>query len=162
VLFPPHQLFHFHSTASFQYQLGHPPSQNHKEQPGAMSSSGTFHIPFPKNFLAVNTPVKKSSTSSDAGNATESGELAHGFLSNRPATIPRHQSVSSVSSTQSDSAVSAPSSPPSKAADSPVLTAKAFTPLAVNVKHTHLPPASLGDMTPIARGAFLSNRGPRF
>ncbi|KAF2820962.1 hypothetical protein CC86DRAFT_303390 [Ophiobolus disseminans] len=121
--------------------------------------SSSYHIPFPRNFLTVNTPVKKS-TSPDAAvvaAAVQPQQPDHGFLSNRPAA--RHQSVSSVSSIASSDAApsSAPSSPPAKALDSPVLAAKSFTPLALNAKHAPAVP-SLADMTPVARSAFLSNR----
>jgi hypothetical protein len=118
--------------------------------------SSSYHIPFPRNFLTVNTPVKKSGTVDAA--AVQPEQFAHGFLSNRPA-VPRHSSISSVSSSVSEGAsVSAPSSPPTQAAIAPVVTAQAFTPLALNAKHSALPLASLADMTPVARSAFLSNR----
>jgi hypothetical protein len=122
--------------------------------------SSSYHIPFPRNFLAVNTPAKKSGVASDVNTSVQPQQSDHGFLSNRSATLPRHQSVSSVSSTTStasDATVSPPSSPSSKAADSPVLGPKIFSPLAVNTKHT-LPHVNLADMTPVARSAFLSNR----
>ncbi|OAL47589.1 hypothetical protein IQ07DRAFT_121836 [Pyrenochaeta sp. DS3sAY3a] len=127
------------------------------------STSSTFHIPFPRAFLAVNTPAKKSAgTSSDVLASPESEQPAHGFLSNRAGHGPRHQSMSSVSSvgsiTASDAGtLSPPSSPPTKAADSPVLGPKIFAPLAVNTKHA-LPPQSLEKMTTAEKSAFLSNR----
>lgn len=119
--------------------------------------SSSYHIPFPKNFLTVNTPVKKSGDA--AATTVQPQQLDHGFLSNRPAA--RHQSVSSVSSVASSDAApsSAPSSPAAKPADSPVLAAKSFTPLALNAKSAQpLPVPILADMTPVARSAFLSNR----
>lgn len=118
--------------------------------------SSSFHIPFPRNFLTVNTPVKKSGTV-DAAPA-QPDQFDHGFLSNRPA-VPRHASVSSTASSVSETAsVSAPSSPPSQAAVAPVVAAPVISPLALNAKHTVIPLANLADMTPIARSAFLSNR----
>ncbi|KAH7385470.1 hypothetical protein DE146DRAFT_636056 [Phaeosphaeria sp. MPI-PUGE-AT-0046c] len=118
--------------------------------------SSSYHIPFPSNFLTVNTPVKNSGAVDPA--AVQPERFAHGFLSNRPA-VPRHASVSSTSSSISETAtISAPSSPPTQAAVAPVLAASAFTPLALNAKHAGFPLASLADMTPIARSAFLSNR----
>ncbi|OAL03015.1 hypothetical protein IQ06DRAFT_345986 [Phaeosphaeriaceae sp. SRC1lsM3a] len=119
--------------------------------------SSSYHIPFPRNFLTVNTPVKKSGTVDTA--AVQPGQFDHGFLSNRPA-VPRHASVSSTTSSVSETAsVGAPSSPPTQAAVAPVVAASAFTPLALNAKqHAAAPLPSLADMTPVARSAFLSNR----
>ncbi|KAH8632311.1 hypothetical protein IG631_13994 [Alternaria alternata] len=132
------------------------------------STSSTYHIPFPKNFLTVNTPVKKQS-GSGVQSPTEPVMPAHGFLSNRPA---RHQSVSSVSSITSVAAppseastISAPSSPTTKAADSPILGPKIFAPLAVNAKHA-LPPSTSSEMSNAERQrrmsfekhTFLSNK----
>lgn len=114
--------------------------------------SSSFHIPFPRNFLTVNTPVKKSGTVDAAPAQPE--QFDHGFLSNRPA-VPRHASISSTASSVSETAsVSAPSSPPAPA----VIAAPVISPLALNAKHTVVPLASLADMTPVARSAFLSNR----
>ncbi|KAF1940565.1 hypothetical protein EJ02DRAFT_228171 [Clathrospora elynae] len=132
------------------------------------STSSTYHIPFPKNFLPVNTPIKKAAAPSVP--AAVPVEPAHGFLSNRP-VVPRHQSISSVSSITSVAAysdastVSAPSSPPSKASDSPILGPKIFAPLAVNTKHA-LPPSSVKEMSAAERlrrmsfekHTFLSNK----
>jgi hypothetical protein len=124
--------------------------------------SSSYHIPFPSNFLAVNTPVKQSGAApaaAAAAAAAEPQQFDHGFLSNRPASLPRHASVSSTASSVSETAsVGAPSSPPAKAAAAPVLSAKTFTPLALNSKHATFSPASIADMTPVARSAFLSNR----
>jgi hypothetical protein len=120
--------------------------------------SSSYHIPFPSAFLAVNTPVKKSGNVDAA--AVQSQQFDHGFLSNRPAALPRHASVSSTTSTVPDEAAtgSAPSSPPTQAAASPVLAAKSFTPLTLNAKSARPIVASFADMTPVARSAFLSNR----
>ncbi|KAI4948469.1 hypothetical protein J4E91_005893 [Alternaria rosae] len=133
------------------------------------STSSTYHIPFPKNFLTVNTPVKKAANHG-IQSPTEPVVPAHGFLSNRPA---RHQSISSVSSITSSvaappsetSTISAPSSPATKAVDSPVLGPKIFAPLAVNAKHA-LPPTSSSEMSAAERQrrmsfekhTFLSNK----
>ena len=130
------------------------------------STRPTYHIPFPKGFLAVNTPVKKAAS---VAPAPEPVVPAHGFLSNRPASG-RHQSISSVSSISSVTApseastISAPSSPAAKAFDSPVLGPKIFAPLAVNAKYA--PPAGgFKEMSAaerqrrlsFERSAFLSN-----
>ncbi|KAF1835893.1 hypothetical protein BDW02DRAFT_261145 [Decorospora gaudefroyi] len=139
------------------------------------STSPTYHIPFPKNFLAVNSPVKKAAAAA-APPAPAPAPLeqpsvpVHGFLSNRPVAA-RHQSVSSVSSitsvagTSETSTISPPSSPPTKAADSPILGPKIFAPLAVNARHA-LPPNSVKEMSAVERQrrmsferhTFLSNR----
>ncbi|KAF1912895.1 hypothetical protein BDU57DRAFT_521489 [Ampelomyces quisqualis] len=120
--------------------------------------SSSYHIPFPTNFLAVNTPAKKADVVDAA--APQPEQFDHGFLSNR--TVSRHSSVSSTTSIPEPAAVSAPPSPPIQAATSPVRTATAFAPLALNAKHAAPPLASLADMTPVARSAFLSNRGAGF
>jgi hypothetical protein len=128
------------------------------------STNSTYHIPFPKNFLAVNVPVKKAAAPA-VQSPTESVIPAHGFLSNR------HQSISSVSSITSSvaappseaSTISAPSSPATKPRDSPILGPKIFAPLAVNTKHV-LPPS--GEMSAAERErrmsfekhTFLTNR----
>jgi hypothetical protein len=119
-------------------------------------TSGTFHIPFPRAFLTVNTPITQAQPAGAAAPLTE--QPAHGFLSNRPAT--RHQSVSSDSSIASaaPSDSSAPSSPPVVAAQPAVSVLKAFTPLQVNARSAKFVPASIADMTPVARSAYLSNR----
>ncbi|RAR11814.1 hypothetical protein DDE83_004411 [Stemphylium lycopersici] len=132
------------------------------------STSPTYHIPFPKNFLAVNTPVKKT-VPAPAASAPEPVVPAHGFLSNR-SNSGRHQSISSVSSFTSvgappseASTISAPSSPATKAADSPVLGPKIFAPLAVNAKYAAPPSSSMlmaaerQRRMSFERSAFLSN-----
>ncbi|CBX99045.1 hypothetical protein IAQ61_000824 [Plenodomus lingam] len=140
------------------------------------STSSTYHIPFPKNFLAVNTRPKKTVLS--AALTSPVANLApHGFLSNVPtSSIPhRHQSISSISSITSvatsdtaasdASTISAPSSPRTKPADSPILGPKIFAPLQVNAKHA-LPPKNAGEMSAAERQrrmsfekhTFLSNR----
>jgi hypothetical protein len=125
------------------------------------STRPTYHIPFPKTFLAVNTPVKKTVPGPAVSSPTEPVVPAHGFLSNRPASG-RHQSVSSVSSFASSvgapasetSTISPPSSPTTKLADSPVLGPKIFAPLAVNTKHPA--PAGFQEMTAAERQRRLS------
>lgn len=133
------------------------------------STRPTYHIPFPKTFLAVNTPIKKT-VSPAVSSPTESVVPAHGFLSNRPANG-RHQSVSSVSSVTSSvgvpaseaSTISPPSSPTTNLADSPVLGPKIFAPLAVNTKHPTTPgfkemsAAERQRRLSFERSTFLSN-----
>jgi hypothetical protein len=158
-LLSPTTTFFFNSTTkNTSSTQTHPTQQTPHNQPGAMSSS--YHIPFPRSFLAVNTPVKKSGSVVDAATAAvQSQQFDHGFLSNRPANLPRHASISSTSSSVSEAAIgSAPPSPPTIAAASPVFAAKSFTPLALNSKHATFSMASIADMTPVARSAFLSNR----
>jgi hypothetical protein len=157
-LLSPTTTFFFNSTTNNTSSIQiHSIQQNPHIQPGAMSSS--YHIPFPRNFLAVNTPVKKSGSVDAAAAAVQSQQFDHGFLSNRPANLPRHASISSTSSSVSEAAIgSAPPSPPTIAAASPVFAAKSFTPLALNSKHATFSMASIADMTPVARSAFLSNR----
>ncbi|EOA86140.1 hypothetical protein ACJQWK_11862 [Exserohilum turcicum] len=130
------------------------------------STRPTYHIPFPKDFLAVNTPIKKATP---APAAAEPVVSAHGFLSNRPASG-RHQSISSVSSLSSVTApseastISPPSSPATNTFHSPIFGPKIFAPLAVNAKYA--PPAGgLKEMSAaerqrrmsFERSAFLSN-----
>ncbi|KAJ4377077.1 hypothetical protein N0V86_006518 [Didymella sp. IMI 355093] len=119
-----------------------------------MSTSSQYHIPFPKNFLSLNTPVKRAgdvppSTLSDselsnAAVAQLPEQPAHGFLSNRSVSMPRHQSVSSVTSTSTatDSVGGSPPSLPAKDARSPSVGEATFTPLALNSRHAPLPPSS--------------------
>ena len=130
------------------------------------STNPTYHIPFPKNFLAVNTPIKKAAPIVQS--PTEPVFAAHGFLSNRSVGA-RHQSISSVSSITSVAAppseastISAPSSPATKPRDSPVLGPKIFAPLAVNAKHV-LPPSEMSAAErqrrmSFEKHTFLSNK----
>ncbi|KAF2621885.1 hypothetical protein BU25DRAFT_426144 [Macroventuria anomochaeta] len=136
-----------------------------------MSTSGQYHIPFPKNFLSLNTPIKRASdvpSSTLSNSELSSGAVAqlpeqpaHGFLSNRSVSMPRHQSVSSVTST-STATYSVGGSPPflpAKDARSPSVSETGFAPLALNTKHAPLPPSSHREMG--ERGVkswFLSNR----
>lgn len=135
-----------------------------------MSTSGTYHIPFPKNFLSLNTPIKRagnvpsSTLSPNELSSTAIAQLpeqpAHGFLSNRSNNMPRHQSVSSVgSSTATESIGGSPPALPAKDARSPSVGEATFTPLALNTKHAALPPSSNREMG--ERGVkswFLTNR----
>ncbi|KAJ8112431.1 hypothetical protein OPT61_g5196 [Boeremia exigua] len=149
------------------------PSHNNNcnQQPGAMSTSSQYHIPFPTNFLSLNTPVKRSgdvpsstitnSELSSAAVAQLPEQPAHGFLSNRPDGMARHQSVSSVASvsTATDSVGGSPPSLPAKDARSPSVGETTFTPLALNSHHAPLPPSShraLGERG--VKSWFLTNR----
>lgn len=119
------------------------------------STSGPrYHIPFPKNFLSLNTPVQRSANVNPPTH--DQAVPVHNFLSNRTQSVPRHASVSSVSSIASDDSTrSAPSSPPTKAADSPVLAPKAPAFLALNSKHA-APPTDAKEI--LKNNPFLSNR----
>ncbi|KAF2193072.1 hypothetical protein K469DRAFT_283246 [Zopfia rhizophila CBS 207.26] len=117
-----------------------------------MSTSGPrYHIPFPTNFLSLNTPSPKKPTTA----ALQGETTSHSFLSNRQ-TAPRSASISSVSSSGSNSSV--PSSPPTKSADaSPV---QSF--LTLNTKF-RAPSTSAAGMTTspdtsAGKHRFLSNR----
>ncbi|KAF2450314.1 hypothetical protein P171DRAFT_137967 [Karstenula rhodostoma CBS 690.94] len=120
-----------------------------------MSSGGRLHIPFPRTFLSVNTPIKQAGSPVEPTAAPEPKQSAHPFLSNRPAGTQRHASVSSVSSV--DSIPSSPSATGVSPSASPVLepTLPAF--LSLNAKYAPLPKAAapLSDVQP---HGFLSNR----
>ncbi|KAF2742107.1 hypothetical protein M011DRAFT_462720 [Sporormia fimetaria CBS 119925] len=116
-----------------------------------MSTSGPrYHIPFPRNFLSLNTPLKKTTTPPTTSAALPVVDAeAHTFLSNRPSG--RTNSMSS--DTSSGSIISTPSSPAAQAVTTPVLEQKvAFLPL--NSKYA-APPTQAKIMFP---GGFLSNR----
>ena len=121
------------------------------------STSGPrYHIPFPKNFLSLNSPVQRAANVNPPATDEQAAVPVHNFLSNRTQFVPRHASVSSVSSIASDdSNRSAPSSPPTKAADSPVLAPKAPAFLALNSKHA-APPTDAKEI--LKDNPFLSNR----
>ncbi|KAF2996834.1 hypothetical protein E8E13_003409 [Curvularia kusanoi] len=136
-----------------------------------MSTSSQYHIPFPKNFLSLNTPLQR--TGDVAASPVSNTELssaavaqlpeqpAHGFLSNRPDGMHRHQSISSVStvSTATDSVGGSPPSLPAKDARSPSVSEASFAPLALNTRHAPLPPSSVREGG--ERGVkhwFLTNR----
>jgi hypothetical protein len=118
-----------------------------------MAATGPgYHIPFPRNFLSLNTPVRKSSGSTSAIAAPEVGSFSHGFLSNRPAA--RRSSDSS--DTSSGSALSPPSSPAAKAVTETVVEHKVPSFLALNSKYAR-PPTTATDFKVDSSG-FLSNR----
>ncbi|KAH6629472.1 hypothetical protein C7974DRAFT_413266 [Boeremia exigua] len=136
-----------------------------------MSTSSQYHIPFPTNFLSLNTPLKRAgdvpsstisnSELSSAAVAQLPEQSAHGFLSNRPDGMARHQSVSSVTSvsTATDSVSGSPPSLPAKDARSPSLSEASFSPLALNTRHAALPSSSVREAG--ERGVkswFLTNR----
>jgi hypothetical protein len=139
--------------------LHQPPQTPTNTHRGAMSStSNTFHIPFPRAFLSLNTPVQRGGPQSGSalamGVPSSPEQLPHGFLSNRP--VGRHQSVSSVSSMGSDA--HSPPAAPAKDARSPSISEAVFTPLALNTKHAG-PPSSAREMSDDAdKSGFLSNR----
>lgn len=123
------------------------------------STSSTFHIPFPRAFLSLNTPVQRGGPSAPVSDMASSPEqLPHGFLSNRPVSLGRHQSVSSVFSVGSDA--QSPPVGPAKDARSPSISEAVFAPLALNTKHA-APPSSAREMSGAAvvdKSGFLSNR----
>lgn len=121
------------------------------------SNNSSFHIPFPRTFLAVNTPVKKAANLNHELVSPTTEPPASSFLSNRAGGHASRTSVSSMDSTTSAGTLSPPSSPPTKAADSPVLGPKIFAPLAVNTKHA-LPTQAATAVSPIEKSSFLSNR----
>lgn len=133
-----------------------------------MSTSSQYHIPFPKNFLSLNTPLQRTGDVSATTNELSSAAVAqlpeqsaHGFLSNRPEHMHRHQSVSSVGSvsTAGDSVGGSPPSLPAKDARSPSVSEASFAPLALNTRHAPLPPSSVRQID--ERGVkswFLTNR----
>lgn len=117
-------------------------------------SSSRHHIPFPTNYLSLNTPSKKTSNASPLSSSPESERAAHSFLSNRPVAGPRHASISSVNSI--DSPTSPASSPPaSELAASPVLKAAIPAFLTLNTKYA-VPPTTAKEMRD--KSGFLSNR----
>jgi hypothetical protein len=125
------------------------------------STNSTYHIPFPKNFLAVNVAPKKQAATVQS--PTESVIPAHGFLSNRHQSISSVSSITSVAAPPSEaSTISTPSSPAAKPRDSPILGPKIFAPLAVNTKHV-LPPSEMSAAErerrmSFEKHTFLSNR----
>ena len=120
-----------------------------------MSSGGRLHIPFPKTFLSLNTPVKRSGSSVEATAAPEPQQPSHPFLSNRSASGARHHSVSSVSSIDSVASTTpaASNSPPTSPSLKP--TFSAF--LSLNSKYA-TPPQTVQEMSNIDAHSFLSNR----
>lgn len=118
-------------------------------------SSSRHHIPFPRTFLSLNTAVKKTNNGNIVAASPESELPAHGFLSNRSTTVPRHSSISSVTSVDSV-ASTASTITPSESPSSPVSAATATTFLALNTKYA-TPPTSAKEMSG-EKSAFLSNR----
>ncbi|KAF1976465.1 hypothetical protein BU23DRAFT_565637 [Bimuria novae-zelandiae CBS 107.79] len=118
-------------------------------------SSGRLHIPFPRTFLTVNTPTKKSSGPVEPTAAPEPQQSAHPFLSNRAAAHPRHASVSSVSSV--DSVASTTPAPVTASPASPELkpTIPAF--LSLNAKYA-APPKTAVEVMEAEKHSFLSNK----
>lgn len=116
-------------------------------------SSSRHHIPFPRNFLSLNTPTKKAN---DAGFVTRSPESEvppHTFLSNRTHPVPRHSSMSSVSS--DESTIASPQPLPNDGEHSHGLKPALMAFLRLNTKHVAAPrPAEDGVKSP-----FLSNKG---
>lgn len=105
-------------------------------------SSQRYHIPFPSNFLSLNTPPKRASVSSTTPlTPPEAG--AHSFLSNNPISARK----SSMSSNSSDT----PSSRSNSIDQEAVTLPQGFLPL--NSKFTP-PPAD----APAPPSGFLSNR----
>ncbi|KAJ4354287.1 uncharacterized protein N0V89_006021 [Didymosphaeria variabile] len=124
-----------------------------------MSSGGRLHIPFPRTFLSLNTPIKQSTVGgpSEPTAAPEPQQSGHPFLSNltnRPAGH-RHASVSSVSSV--DSITSPAPAPASEPSASPVLkpTLPAF--LSLNAKYA-APPKTVAALNDVEPHGFLSNK----
>lgn len=117
-------------------------------------SSSRHHIPFPRNFLSLNTPVKKANDTGVVATSPESEVPPHTFLSNRAHPSPRHSSMSSVSSDESTISAS-PRPLPNDGDSSPVLKPALMSFLPLNTKHV-APPRPVGDGT---KSPFLSNKG---
>lgn len=113
----------------------------------------TYHIPFPRNFLSLNTPTHKKTNSGSAIASPEAEGAPHNFLSNKDA--PRHYSVSSESS--SGSAISPPASPSAKAVTPPAAEQKVPAFLALNTKAT-APPPTAKEAKADPTSPFLSNK----
>lgn len=141
------------NTLAFGSPLS-PPTPTLNLHAGAMSS-GRLHIPFPRTFLTVNTPTKKSTSPAEPTAAPESQQTAHPFLSNRPAVGVRHASISSVSSV--DSVASSPSAPASEPSASPVLKPTLPTFLSLNAKYA-APPKTAAALSDVEPHGFLSNK----
>ncbi|KAF2010300.1 hypothetical protein BU24DRAFT_466957 [Aaosphaeria arxii CBS 175.79] len=119
-----------------------------------MSTSGPrFHIPFPSNFLSLNTPTKRSA-SLDGSVTAPTPAPEHSFLSNR-SVAHRHPSISSV--TSEDSTRSTPPAAALDAAVAPVPTPKSPTFLALNHKSA-APPKNAQALRGVVDHSFLSNR----
>lgn len=122
-----------------------------------MSFAG-HHIPFPRTFLSLNTPTKKSAV--NAAQLTPSSEPqlpAHGFLSNRPTAVPRHSSISSVSSIDSNASTASPRAP-GEAPSPPFNKQTLHTFLSLNSMYV-APATTVAEVKAIPSSGFLSNRG---
>lgn len=119
-----------------------------------MSTSARHHIPFPRTFLSLNTPAKKSGNTVEpvAAPVAQPEQPAFTFLSNRP-VVGRHASVSSVNSVESVASEAAAPSPPQPAQT----VTKTPTFLSLNTKSAALPPTAK-DTSPVDKHPFLSNR----
>jgi len=118
-----------------------------------MSSSGiTYHIPFPRSFLSLNSTSRKASNPASSTVLSPTLETTHTFLSNRPTG--RSYSVSSTDSDVSASTISPPASPSAMAITTPVLEAS-FLPLNSKVI---APPTTAKEIKPLQKSTFLSNR----
>ncbi|KAF9729287.1 hypothetical protein PMIN03_012007 [Paraphaeosphaeria minitans] len=118
-------------------------------------SSGRLHIPFPRTFLSVNSPIKKAGSPVEPIAAPEPKQSVHSFLSNRPVGAKRHASISSVSSV--DSVASAASATPGSPSASPVLEPTLPTFLSLNAKYA-APPKNAAALSDAEPHGFLSNR----
>jgi hypothetical protein len=112
----------------------------------------SYHIPFPRAFLSLNTPTHKKTNSGSAIASPEAEGAPHNFLSNKDA--PRHYSISSESS--SGTAASPPASPSAKAVTAPAVEQKVPAFLALNSKFA-APPATEKEMK-VEKSPFLSNK----
>jgi hypothetical protein len=120
-----------------------------------MSSGGRLHIPFPRTFLSLNTPVKQVRSPVEPSAAPEPQQFAHPFLSNRPAGVQRHSSVSSVSSIDSIASSASPAGREPAAASVFEPTLPAF--LSLNAKYA-APPKTAAALNDAEPHGFLSNR----
>lgn len=117
------------------------------------SSDSTYHIPFPRTFLSLNSTSRQAASPASSTVVSPTPEpTTHTFLSNRPAG--RSYSVSSTSSDVSASTVSPPASPSTMAVDAPILEAR-FLPLNSKVV---APPTTAKEIKPVEKSPFLSNR----
>ncbi|KAK3201408.1 hypothetical protein GRF29_185g811891 [Pseudopithomyces chartarum] len=118
-------------------------------------SSGRLHIPFPRTYLSLNVPAKQAGSPVEPTAAPEPQQSAHAFLSNRPATVGRHASISSISSVDSV-ASSAPASATEPLA-SPVLQPALASFIPLNTKYA-APPKTATEIGEVEKHGFLSNK----
>jgi hypothetical protein len=108
-----------------------------------MSSSSRHNLPFPTNFLSLNTPpVKRTNSITTPLTPPEASE--HSFLSNNPSSV-RKSSMSSTASSEP------PSSPTNTVVRDTVPVPGTFLPL--NSKYTPPQPK----ITQVPTSGFLSN-----